>query len=67
MNVGQSDAEFVQKVSQTFMKGGDEKRVSYVYPVNWINPKGEKQKGNIMINAEIVMGTLFIEILFSEN
>ena len=43
------------------MKGGDEKGVNYVYPVDWINPKGETQKSNIMINAEIFMGTLFIE------
>ena len=43
------------------MKGGDEKGVNYVYPVDWIIPKGETQKGNIMINAEIFMETLFIE------
>ena len=61
MNVDRTDAEFVQKISETFMKGGDEKGVNYVYPVDWINPKGEIQKGNIMINAEIFMGTLFIE------
>ena len=61
MNVDRTDAEFVQKVSKTFMKGGDEKGVNYVYPVEWINPKGETQKGNIMINAEIFLGTLFIE------
>ena len=61
MNVDRNDAEFVQKISKTFMKGGDEKRVNSVYPVDWINPKGETQKGNIMINAEIFMRTLFIE------
>ena len=33
MNVDRTDAEFVQKVSKTFMKGGDEKRVNYVYHV----------------------------------
>ena len=61
MNVDRTDAEFVQKISKTFLKGGDEKGVNYVYPVDWINPIGETQKGNIMINAEIFMGTLFIE------
>ena len=61
MNIDRTDAEFVQKISKTFMKGGNEKGVNYVYPVDWINPKGETQKGNIMINAEIFMGTLFIE------
>ena len=61
MNVNRIDAEFVQKVSKTFMKGGDEKGVNYVYPLEWINPKGETQKGNIIINAEIFMGTFFIE------
>ena len=61
MNVDRTDAELVQKVSKTFMKGRDEKGVNYLYPVEWINPKGETQKGNIMINAEIFMGTLFIE------
>ena len=61
MNVDRTDAEFVRKVSKKFMKGGDEKGVSYVYPVAWINPKGETQKGNIMINAENFMGTLFTE------
>ena len=61
MNVDRTDGEFVQKVSKTFMKGGDEKGVNYVYPVEWINPKGETQKINIMINAEIFMGSLFIE------
>ena len=62
MNVDRTDAVFVQKISRTFMKGGDEKGVNYVYPVDWINPKGETQKDNIMINAEIFIGTLFIEI-----
>ena len=61
MNVDRTDAEFVQKVSRTFMKGADEKGVKYVYPVDWINPKGETQKSIIMTNAEIFMGTLFIE------
>ena len=61
MNVGRTDAEFVQKVSKTFMKGGVEKGVNYVYPVDWINSKGEIQKSKIMIKAEIFMGTLFIE------
>ena len=61
MNVDRTDAEFVQKISKTFMKGGDKKGVNYVYPVDWINSKGEIQKGNSMINAEIFMGTLFIE------
>ena len=61
MNVDRSDAEFVQKVSKIFMKGGDEKRVNYVYPVEWINPKCETQKVIIMINAEVFMVTLFIQ------
>ena len=62
MKVDRTEAEFVQKISKTFMKGGDEKGVNYyVYPVDWINPKGETQKGNLMINAEIFIGTLFIE------
>ena len=39
MNVGQTDAEFIQKISKSFMKGGDEKEVNYVGPVDWINPK----------------------------
>ena len=61
MNVDRTDAEFVLNVLKTFMKGGDEKGENYVYPVEWINPKGETQKSNIMINAEIFMETLFIE------
>ena len=61
MNVDRIDAEFVHKISKTFTKGGDEKGVNYVYSVDWINPKGETQKGNIMINAEIFMGILLIE------
>ena len=61
MIVGRTDAKFVQMVSKTFMKGGDEKGVNYVYPVDWINPKGETQEGSIMINAENFTGTLFIE------
>ena len=43
------------------MQGGDGKRVKYVYPVEWLNPKGSTQKGIIMINAAILMGTLFNE------
>ena len=58
---GGSDSEFVQKVSKSFMKDGYEKVVNYVYPVNWINPKIEKQKGNIRINADIFMVALFIQ------
>ena len=61
MKVDRTVAEFVQKVSKTFMKGGDEKRVNYVYTVEWINPKEETPKCNIMINAQIFMGTFFIE------
>ena len=34
MNVDRTDAEFVQKISKTFMKDGDEKGVNYVYPVD---------------------------------
>ena len=55
------DSESVQKISKTIMKGWEEKGANSVYPVDWINSKGEKQKGNIMINAEIFMGTLFIQ------
>ena len=62
MNVDRTEAEFVQKISNSFMKGGDEKGVNYVYPVDWINPKVETQKGNSLIKFEIFMGTLFIEI-----
>ena len=29
--------------------------------MNWINPKGEKQKRNIMIKTEIFVGTLFFQ------
>ena len=36
MNVGRKNAEFVQKVSKTLMKGGEEKRVKYFYHVGWI-------------------------------
>ena len=60
MNVGRTDAEFVQKVSKTFMRGGDETVVNYVYPVDWINPKVETRRSKIMLNAEIFMGTMFI-------
>ena len=63
MNVERIDAEFVQKISKTFMKGGDETGVNYVYPVDWTNPKGEKQKGNIMMNSEIFIGILFFETM----
>ena len=61
MICGASDSEFVQKITKTFMKGGEEKGVNYVYPVGWIKPKGEKQENNIMINAEIFIGPLFIQ------
>ena len=61
MNVDQTNAEFVQKVLKTFMKGGDEKGVNCVDPVEWFNPKGETQKGNFIINVEIFIGTSFIE------
>ena len=44
MNVDRTDAEFVQKLSKTFMKGGDETGVNYVYPLEWINPKGETKR-----------------------
>ena len=61
MNNDRTDAVFVQKVSKSFLKSGDENGVNYFYPVEWSNPKGETQKGNIMISAEIFMGTSFIE------
>ena len=56
-----SDTESVQKISKTFMKGREEKAANSVYPVDWINSKGEKEKGNIMINSETFMGNLFIK------
>ena len=40
---GGSASEFAQKILKTFMKS-EEKGVNYVYPVEWINPKGESQK-----------------------
>ena len=43
------------------MMGGDENGVNFVYPMDRINPKVEKQKSNIMINAEFFTGTLIIE------
>ena len=43
------------------MKCGDEKGVDYLQPLHWINSKIEQQNGNIMIIAEIFIGTLFIE------
>ena len=58
---GKSDSENVQKPSKTFMKGGDDNGVNYVYLLNWNNPKFEKQKSNIMIIAEIFIGILFVE------
>ena len=56
-----SDPDFVQKISKTFMKCGEEKGVNYVYPVDWITPQSEKQKINIMINDAIFMGILVIQ------
>ena len=44
------------------MKSGVEKGVNFVYPVDWINPKGETQKSNIMINSEIFMGTFLLKL-----
>ena len=41
---GESDPEFLQKLSKTFMEGGDDKGVKYVNPVNWVSPKTEQQK-----------------------
>ena len=43
------------------MKRGDEKRLIYIYVVDLLNPKEKQQIGNIMINAEISMGTLFLQ------
>ena len=56
---GGSDSDIVQEVTKTFMKGGEEKGVNYVFPVAWIKPKGEKRKSNIKINAKIFMGIFF--------
>ena len=57
---GKGDSEFVQRVSKTNRKGGDEKGVNYDNHMYWINTKS-KQQINIMINAEFVMRTLFNE------
>ena len=35
--------------------------MNYYYLVDRINPKGKKQKVNIIINAEVNMETLFIQ------
>ena len=51
-----SDSEFVHKISKTFMKRGEEKGVISVYPLDWINPKGEKLKG-------FFTGILFIQTM----
>ena len=59
MNVDRTDAEIVQKVSKTFMKGGDEKRSEFCLPRGVDQYK--TQKKIIMIYAEIFMGILIIE------
>ena len=38
---GGCNARCVQKGSKIFMKGGDEKEVNYVYPLGFVNPKGD--------------------------
>ena len=58
---GGSDSKFFQKVSKTFMKGGEEKGVNYVYGLDWINRKNEKHKDNIIKKAMLIMGNLFIQ------
>ena len=55
------DSEFAQKVSKALMKDGEEKGVNSVYPLDWFQPKNEKQKSKIMIKGEIFMGTEFIK------
>ena len=35
--------------------------MNYVYTVEQISPKGEPQKGDFMISAQIFMGSSFIE------
>ena len=62
MNVDRTDAGFVQMVSKIFLKGGDEKRVNYVYPVEWINPKEETPKINIMLIAEFFMALCSLKL-----
>ena len=61
MGVGRTDSKFDQIVSKKFMKGGDEKIVSNVYPFDWVNAKGEQRKGKIMIKNGIFMAIMFIE------
>ena len=58
---GGSESEFFQKSSKTFMKGGEENGVNYVYALDWINRKNEKHKDSIIINAMLIMGTLFLQ------
>ena len=60
-NFGRANTVFVQNVSKTLMKVGDEKGVNYVYLVDWINPKVETQKSNVMIIAENFMRTFIFE------
>ena len=61
-NFGRANTVFVQKVSKTLMKVGDEKGVSYVYPMDWIDAKVESQKSKIMIIAENFMGILSLKL-----
>ena len=56
-----SNIEYSKKISRTFMKGGDHKGSEYIYPVNWVSPKGEKILGNILINGEISIGTIYCD------
>ena len=59
----EKDIEYSQKLSRTFMKGGKHKGSEYIYPVEWINPKGEKLLGNVLINGEVFIGIKFCDTI----
>ena len=44
---GRSDSEFVKKISKNVHESWRREKSEQFLPLDWLNPNGEKQKGNI--------------------
>ena len=58
-----SETTYVEEHSQSFMAKNGREVAMYVEPVDWVSSTGETLIGNVVVDAEICMGTIWLKLL----
>ena len=58
-----SETTYVEEQSQSFMRKNNREGAMYAEPVEWVSPTGVKLIGNVMINARLSIGTIWVKLL----